>query len=712
MVLSQVEQKLNHQVINYHPTIISPETSLIDIVKKMLRGDQYLVVANNLIPLGIITYHNLIRIIASEANIYSLQAKDCCQSFPYQTEIKRANIYTIAQDIERQKYPAYGCLNSQENLIGIITPKSITNYLAEDSFYQQIKVKNLLKDNILTVKKNECLIDLIKIINQSEDKLGFIFNDNSLTKVVTYQHLISAIIDPNWKNRTIKNLELNQYLPCVPAIEKISVVNKILQNYSTVLIRSHQFNSCSVSPEIGDSYYLHHHESNQVFNRQLSLMTSEQLISVLTPQWQHHYLQQQQQELAQLKTAIKLEKKQVAQEKLLSQLSYRIRQSLNLKTILDSTVNEVRQFLECDRVIVYQLYPDGDGIIIAESVEKGALSILGRVIKDHYFASDFIKLYLNGRVQATDNVFTANISPCHLDLLLSIQVQANLVVPIIFHEQLWGLLAAQNCHNPRNWQEEELDLLQKLASQVAIAIQQSEYAERALQVADYQSAIASLGNTALLSNDLDNLMQTAVEIIADTLKVEYCSFLELQPNQAAFVIKAGIGWQDEWLGVAKISSSPRWMSGYTLKVSQPVISEDLLVETRFSPPPFLHNTGMVCGATVKVGNFGVIGIYSSTIRKFSPAEINFLQTAANVLGTAIERTKSQKQLDCFFHLSLDMFCITNVDGLLQRVNSSFLTTLGYTEEEMTNQNMLSFVHPEDEDITSQELEKLGHGFPA
>jgi PAS domain S-box-containing protein len=47
------------------------------------------------------------------------------------------------------------------------------------------------------------------------------------------------------------------------------------------------------------------------------------------------------------------------------------------------------------------------------------------------------------------------------------------VVPIVQGEQLWGLLVANHCSQPRQWQALELNLLQHLATQLAIAIQQS-----------------------------------------------------------------------------------------------------------------------------------------------------------------------------------------------------------------------------------------------
>ncbi len=698
-------------IVDYNPISISPETSFLDILKKLSQGYTYLIVEENSVPLGVITSPCAVKIIGTGTNIYSLRAKDFCQSFPCQKESHLTDIFTIAQGIFQKKYNVYGCLNEAGVLSGIISPRSLIRYLANDSLYHNIAIKNICKPNLIWVNKDEKILEIATIFTKNQENCGFIFEQNNNLKVIYTQHIIKALLDSNWKTKTINDLVLGDF-PSFGPTEKIPTISNVLQHQGSILVRNEN-NSLNHKSFRGLCHLGVNDVPHNFFDR-LSLITANDLIEVLNPLWQQNYLRQQQRELDNLKTAVKLEKKQVEQEKLFSSLSYRIRQSLNLEQILTNTVNEVRSFLECDRVIVYQLYPDGDGVVIAESGGIGVMSILGRVVEDHCFAKDFIKPYLNGRIQATDDVFKANLSPCHLDLLLAIQVQANLVVPIIFHDRLWGLLAAQNSFAPKHWEKDELELLKKLASQVAIAIQQSEYAQKALQVAEYQTAIALLGNTALTSNNLEILEKTTVEIIANTLNVEYCNLLELQGNQAAFVLKSGIGWEKKWLGVAKIGASPRWMPGYTMKIGQPVITEDLLVETRFSPPPFLHNTGIVSGAMVNIGGkdnyFGVIGVYSKKPQKFSLEQVNFLQTVANVLATALERTKSQRQLDYFFNLSLDMFCIAGVDGSFKRVNSSFSTTLGYGEEEMVDQNMLSFVHPDDVDITAQELEKLSQGF--
>ncbi|BAQ65677.1 PAS domain S-box protein [Geminocystis sp. NIES-3709] len=711
-------EELNLSIIDYHPILILPDTSFEDVVKKMAMGYEYLIVVDDLVPLGVISPQTILKIVASNINVYSLRAKKFCETFPCYQEKELPNLFTITQNIYKKKYIIYGCVNNRGNLNGIISDKSICSYFNTESFYHSISISEVIEPNLTLVKSNLSLASAIHKLNVNKHLKGFIFEENCSLKIVTYSTIISSILTHDWKGETLGQLETKE-LPYREDHEKITLISSLLEQNPNLLI-NHYFpdsviNSCLINNYSSDYQDNDNNCYFKIYNR-LSIITSNSLIKVLTPPWQQEYLRQQQRELNRIKTAFKVEKKQVEQEKLLSQLSQRIRKSLHLEEILKSTVNEVRHFLACDRVIVYQLYPDGDGVIIAESVIEGVASILGRVVQDHCFAKDFIKPYLNGRIQAVDNVFEANLSPCHLDLLLGIEIQANLVVPIIFHDGLWGLLAAQNCLQPRHWLEDELELLQKLASQVAIAIQQSEYAQKALQVAQYQTAIATLGNTALISNNLDTLINTTVKIVSETLKVEYCDLLQLQPNRASFVLKAGIGWAKEWIGLAQIGSSPRWMPGYTLKVLHPVITEDLLVETRFSPSPILHNSGIISGATVHIasqqGCFGVMGIYSQNPRKFSSEDINFLQTVANVLATAIDRTQSQRQLDYFFNLSLDMFCIAGVDGSFKQVNTSFLTTLGYNASEMVNKNILSFVHPDDVEITKQELEKLSNGFPS
>ncbi|MDJ0743181.1 MAG: CBS domain-containing protein [Xenococcaceae cyanobacterium MO_167.B27] len=167
-------------------------------------------------------------------------------------------------------------------------------------------------------------------------------------------------------------------------------------------------------------------------------------------------------------------------EQLVAEISLRIRQSLELESILNTTVAEVRQLMEADRVLIYRFEPDWTGIATNESVSDSQWSILNRVIKDSCFEQAWIQPYQQGHIFSVADIYQSHLSQCHIEFLASFQVRANIAVPILLTDEnatadrLWGLLIVHQCSAPRNWQESELELMQLLATQVAIAIQQGE----------------------------------------------------------------------------------------------------------------------------------------------------------------------------------------------------------------------------------------------
>jgi len=166
---------------------------------------------------------------------------------------------------------------------------------------------------------------------------------------------------------------------------------------------------------------------------------------------------------------------QIDHEQLLSTIAARIRQSLDLNTILNTTVAEIRQLLQTDRVLILHLEQNCNGVVLVESVDTDQWpSILGTKVHDPCFPRIYGGPPAQIPASAIDNVYRANLTPCHLELLIQFQVQAYLVVPIFQEDRIWGLLMAHHCCGPRHWETLETKLLSRLATQLAIAIQQAE----------------------------------------------------------------------------------------------------------------------------------------------------------------------------------------------------------------------------------------------
>jgi two-component system, OmpR family, sensor histidine kinase VicK len=189
-------------------------------------------------------------------------------------------------------------------------------------------------------------------------------------------------------------------------------------------------------------------------------------------------------------------RRQHQRAELFAEVTLKIRQSLQLKEILHTTVSEVQRILQADRVLIYQVLADGTGKAISEAVLGNAQSILNREFPEEVFPEDYQALYAQGRVQAIADVHdpAAGLADCLVEFVDQFDIKAKLIVPIVPHfntvlkvsaqtrlpipnPQLWGLLIAHHCQSPHNWSDFELELMQQLADQISIAVSQGELLE-------------------------------------------------------------------------------------------------------------------------------------------------------------------------------------------------------------------------------------------
>ncbi|MBI3668844.1 MAG: PAS domain S-box protein [Acidobacteria bacterium] len=217
-------------------------------------------------------------------------------------------------------------------------------------------------------------------------------------------------------------------------------------------------------------------------------------------------------------------------------------------------------------------------------------------------------------------------------------------------------------------------------------------AQRELEVrARQQTAVAELGQHALRGTALTALMEDAVRIMAQTLRVEYCKILELLPDGSALLLRAGVGWQEGLVGQATVGTGMDSQAGYTLASNGPVIVEDLRTDTRFSGPALLHEHGVVSGMSVIIPGperpFGVLGAHTRSKWTFTPQDTDFLQAVANVLATASERKRAEDALlqsetrhrELVENATYGIYRVT-VTGRFLEVNPALVQMLGYASK--------------------------------
>jgi PAS domain S-box-containing protein len=180
---------------------------------------------------------------------------------------------------------------------------------------------------------------------------------------------------------------------------------------------------------------------------------------------------------------------QLKQQQTLATITRLLQQSLDLERIQTIIVHQVKEVLQAERVIIFRLYPNGSSRIVEEAVVEGLPRLRDKHWDDEVWSQDILDCYWQGQPRIVPDVMTDRWTDCLMEYSIEGQIQSKMVAPILQElghddnhrwvsptaaHKLWGVLVVHACTQKRVWQETEAQLLQQIANQVAIAIQQSD----------------------------------------------------------------------------------------------------------------------------------------------------------------------------------------------------------------------------------------------
>jgi PAS domain S-box-containing protein len=161
-----------------------------------------------------------------------------------------------------------------------------------------------------------------------------------------------------------------------------------------------------------------------------------------------------------------------------------------------------------------------------------------------------------------------------------------------------------------------------------------------------QQALATLGNFAASELSLKAVFNFSVSLIAQILQAEFCKILGLLEDRRELLLESGVGWKGGLIGKATVPNDLNSQAGYTLRMGEPIIVEDLRTETRFKAPPLLVEQGVISGISVCImegeSAYGVLGVHTTRLHSFTREDANFLQAAACLLGSAIHADRERQ----------------------------------------------------------------------
>lgn len=389
-------------------------------------------------------------------------------------------------------------------------------------------------------------------------------------------------------------------------------------------------------------------------------------------------------------------KQQHERQRLLTQVALRIRESLDVDQILNATVVAVREILKCDRVWVYQFNPTGQGRIIAESVDPQQMSIVGaQIFSDS--PQSLGERYKS--TQALADVESISLSPECSELFNRFDIKAHLAIPIVRQredpptpKQLWGWLVANQCQQPRQWHELEIDFLEQLAVQIAIALQQAEL---------YQQVKSEL----LQRQRMDKILQSS--------EAQYRRLFESNPNPMWV-------YDLETLSFLAVNQAAISLYGYSREeflemtladLRSPDSREEASQTVSRVRDQLYSNTGVV-QQRHKDGTLIDVELSSNAITWLGkPARVVLGQDVTQRLRSEIALRESERRYASLAAVSPVGIFRSDLAGNCTCVNQRALELLGISLEEAMGNGWARGLHPEDRRILAVWERSVRENFP-
>ena len=216
-------------------------------------------------------------------------------------------------------------------------------------------------------------------------------------------------------------------------------------------------------------------------------------------------------------------------------------------------------------------------------------------------------------------------------------------VPIIFENQVIGVLILQDTEKEKAFTQIHLKRLMVLADQVAgILFNARALDESRNQIAKIQTA-AEIARDISSALDLDELLLKTVNLIHDRFAFYYAAIFLVDNTGNNVVIREATGEAGVQMKRTsyKLAIGSKSVVGFVAGQGEPLLVNDTTKDATYLPHDLLPDTRAEAAIPLKIGEriLGVLDVQSMIPFSISPSELNTLQLLADQVAIAVNNTE-------------------------------------------------------------------------
>jgi GAF domain-containing protein len=212
-----------------------------------------------------------------------------------------------------------------------------------------------------------------------------------------------------------------------------------------------------------------------------------------------------------------------------------------------------------------------------------------------------------------------------------------LYLPLIYHKQIVGVMALFNKKQDRPFSDSDIQILDGLSTQAAIAIYQAKIHARLRSTASSLVALYEISRSLAEGKVLDDVLQLILKKGCELFSCENGSIMLFEEKTGELTIRSAIGLSEEVIRTTKKYVGDGSIAGWVSKERKPLILHGRVADERFSSVKEIVKDAL---CVPMIAKNRLVGVFSLSNRKgtglFAQRDMELLSTLANEAGLAIE----------------------------------------------------------------------------